>query len=63
MDDIDIYRSAKLLMDQYGPDAMSQGKMRVDAMVLQGDMEGARIWKRIMRAIAELQGAGEGTRR
>jgi len=55
MDDIDIYRSAKLLIDQYGADAVVEAAMRADAMLERGDMEGAAVWKRVVRAIAEIQ--------
>lgn len=55
MDEIDIYRSARLLVDQYGADAAVQAAMRADAMIERGDMAGAAVWKRVVRAIAELQ--------
>lgn len=55
VDEIDIYRAAKLLVDQYGSDAAVQADLRADAMIERGDMAGATVWKRIVRAIAELQ--------
>ncbi len=30
--------------------------MRADAMLEKGDLEGASVWKRILRAVEELQG-------
>ncbi len=38
--DIDIYRSAKLLIDQHGEDAGLETAMRAHAMLEKGDMEG-----------------------
>jgi len=55
MNNIEIYRSAKLYIDQYGADAAVQAAMRADALPERGDMEGASVWKRIVRAIAERQ--------
>lgn len=55
VDEIDIYRAAKLLINQYGADAPVQAAMRADAMTERGDMAGAAMWKRVVRAIAELQ--------
>ncbi len=31
--------------------------MRADAMLDKGDLDGAAVWKRILRAVEELQGA------
>jgi len=55
MDDRDVYCSAKLLIDQYGVDVAVRAAMRVNLMLARGDMEGAAVWKRIVRAIAEVQ--------
>lgn len=51
MDEIEIYRSAKLYVDQFGDDVA----MRVDELTESGDVEGVAAWKRIMRAIEKLQ--------
>ncbi len=61
MDEKNIYRAAKLLMDQYGADAATHAAIRADAMLGAGDMERQAVWKRIVRAIKELQAAGPGT--
>jgi len=61
MDGIDVWRAAKLLVDEYGADAPSQAVMKADAMRERGDLVGMRVWKRVMRAIAELQGTKNGT--
>ena len=57
MDDADIYRNAKLLIDQHGSDAIKHAKRRMDAMVVLGDTDGVRNWNRIMRAITQMHGA------
>lgn len=61
MEDIDIYRSAKLYVEQYGAEAGVHAAMRVDALTEAGDVQGVATWKRVLRAIEEL-GATEGTR-
>ena len=62
MDDIDIYRSAKLYIDQYGADASVRAAMTADAMLARGDLEGFNVWMRIGRAIEELQAMEGGTK-
>ena len=39
--DLDIYRSAKLLIDQHGEDAAIEAAMRADKMLAAGDMDGS----------------------
>ena len=55
MDDLDIYRSANLLVKQHGEDAPIHAAMRADAMLEKGDMDGYAVWQRVMRAVEELQ--------
>ena len=52
--DLDIYRSAKLLIDHHGDEAPIQAAMNADAMLDQGDLDGAAVWRRIVGAINEL---------
>ena len=52
--DLDIYRSANLLVKHHGPDAPIHAAMRADAMLEAGDLDGYATWKRIVRAIDEL---------
>ena len=54
--DLDIYRAANVLVKQRGPDAPIHTAMRADAMLEAGDMDGYAMWKRILRAVEELQG-------
>jgi hypothetical protein len=53
--DLDIYRAAKLLLDQHGQDAPIRAAERADELLEDGDIEGAAIWRAIMSAIEELQ--------
>ena len=54
--DIGIYRSANALVKQHGQDAPIEAAMRADAMLEAGDSDGCAVWKRILRAVEELQG-------
>ena len=51
--DLDIYRSAQVLVKQHGPDAPVHAAMRADAMLDKGDLGGYGVWKRILRAAEE----------
>ena len=53
--DLDIYRSANELIEQHGEDAPILVAMRADELMEAGDMEGVAVWKRIGKAIEELQ--------
>ena len=52
--DLDIYRSASLLIQQHGEDAPVHAAMRADELIEAGDMEGRAVWKMILKAIEEL---------
>ena len=53
--EIDIYRSAKLLIDQHGDEAPAFAAMQADKRAEAGDMEGRRVWLSIREAIGELK--------
>ncbi len=53
--DLDIYRSAKLLIDQHGEDAAIHAAMQADKRAGAGDREGRRVWLRVIKAVEELQ--------
>ncbi len=53
--DLDIFSSANLLVKQHGPDAPIHAATRADAVLEAGDMGGYAVWKRVMRAVEELQ--------
>ena len=52
--DLDIYRSANVLVKHHGDDAPIEATMRADAMLEKGDLEGYAVWKRILRAVEGL---------
>jgi hypothetical protein len=56
--DLDIYRAAKLLIDQHGQDATIRAAERADELLEGGDTEGAAIWRAIAAAIEELRRGG-----
>ncbi len=49
--DLDIYRSANILVKRHGQDAPIYA-----AILEKGDLDGYAVWKRILRAVDELQG-------
>ena len=53
--DLDIWRAANLLIRQHDDDAELAATRRADLMLERGDLEGQTVWKRIRRAIVELQ--------
>ncbi len=53
-EEIDIYRSANLLIQQHGEDAPIFAAMRVDELFAAGDLDGSRVWQRVLRAIKVL---------
>jgi len=55
MDPIDIYRAAKLYIDQHGDQAALQAAMQADALLEAGDLEGSATWRKIIKAIEVMQ--------
>lgn len=53
--DRDVWASANVLIKRYGADAKDQAIQRADDLLREGDLEGQAVWKRIIRAIDELQ--------
>jgi len=54
-EEIDIYRTAKFLIDQHGEDAPIHAAMRADKLLDAGELDGYGVWKRIVAAINEMQ--------
>ncbi len=52
--DLDIYRSAKLLIDQHGEDAPKFAAMQADKCLAAGGLDGKAVWMRVIRAITVL---------
>ena len=55
IDEIDIWRSAKLIIDQHGDRAGAEAIRRPNRLAEAGATEGAAVWKRIASAIEEMQ--------
>ena len=53
--DLDIYRSAAVLVREHGQDAALEAAQRADAMLERGDVEGCAVWKRIADAVDEIR--------
>jgi hypothetical protein len=53
--DLDIYRTANVLVKHYGEDAALEATQRADAMLEKGYLDGQRVWKRVLKAIKEIQ--------
>ena len=54
MDEIDIWRAAKLLFDRHGIFAEDRARDRQFDMLSKGDAAGFAVWGRIRAAIGEL---------
>ncbi len=52
--DLDVYRSAQLLVERHGDGATIEAAMKADAMLEKGDIDGRSAWLRILRAVKEL---------
>ncbi len=52
--DLDIYRSANVLVKRHGEDAPIHAAMRADAMLEKGDLDGYAVFQRIVKAAEEL---------
>ena len=55
VDDIDIYRAAKLLIDKHSDEAAIIAIKRATEMLDAGDVDGYAVWKRTLRAIEQLE--------
>ena len=51
----DIYRTAKLLIDNHGEDAALEAAIRADDMLEKGDLDGQMVWIAVWKAVEELQ--------
>ena len=60
IDDIDIYRSAKLLTDEHGDEAALIAIKRATEMLDAGDVDGYAVWKRILQAVEQLESTKPG---
>ncbi len=52
--DLDVYRTAKLLVDNHGAEDPIHAAMNADAMLAKGDLDGRAVWLRVVKAAEEL---------
>ncbi len=52
--DLDIYRTANVLVREHGQDAPIQAAMRADELLDKGDLEGCAVFKRVIKAVEEM---------
>ena len=55
IDELDIWRSAYLVIEKHGDGAELAASLRADELLANGDVEGERTWRRIYAAIVKLQ--------
>ncbi len=53
--DLDIYRTARLLVDEHVEEASIEAAMRADKRLEAGDLDGRAVWLKVLRAVKELQ--------
>jgi hypothetical protein len=53
--DLDVYRTASVLIREHGEDADLEAAQRADAMLEKGRLDGQRVWKRVLVAIKDIQ--------
>jgi len=53
--DLDIYRTANVLIREHGEDAALEAAQGADAMLEKGAIDGQRVWKRVLAAVKEIQ--------
>ena len=58
--DLDIFRSAKLLIDQHGQDALIEAALKADELLDAGDLDGQAVWLKIRKAVLEILKPGDG---
>jgi hypothetical protein len=51
----DVWRAASALVIEHGSDARFVARLRADTLLAQYDVDGHLLWKRIARAVRELQ--------
>ena len=52
---LDIYRTASVLIWEHGDEADLVAAQRADEFLDKGDVDGSAVWKRVLKAIKEIQ--------
>ncbi len=53
--DLDIYRTASVLIREHGEDADLDAAQRADAMLEKGCLDGLAVRRRVLKAVKEIQ--------
>ncbi len=53
--DLDIWRAAALVVKHHGADAAIHAATRADELLAAGDLDGQRVWLRILSTVREQQ--------
>jgi hypothetical protein len=53
--DLDIYRTASVLIREHGDEADLVAAQRADEFLEKGDMDGSAVWRRVLKAINEIR--------
>ena len=59
--DVDIWRTANLVVKQHGKDAWFEAGGRADALLAKGDIDGYLVWKRVLKAVEWMTDESAGT--
>lgn len=55
MQDIDIYRTAKIIIDRHGDAALLEAMKHIESHRARGDVQAMCVWKRVSDAIEWMQ--------
>ena len=55
IDDIEIYRCAKQLLDSHGDEAFAIAEYKFESLAEADDLEGCAVWQQVISAIKELR--------
>lgn len=58
--DLDIWRSANELVKRFGDTADIEAAARADQLLAKGDIDGQRVWLRILKVIDEVRQSSRG---
>jgi len=55
LEEIDIWRTAKILLDAHGDNAWLEAAQRADHALEDGNDDAFTVWKRVLKAVEDLQ--------
>jgi hypothetical protein len=51
VNELDVLRGAKVVLDHHGPDALTHAARRADALLERGDVQGYELWLAILAVL------------